>query len=233
MRPVPGHGPRRQRRLRRAMTVPQAFAHAIPDALTDAEAAPLLCAGAIGYRSLRLAELEDGQSLGLTGFGASAHLVLKLVRHRFPGDKGLRVRSLRRGARLRPRAGRGLGRRHRRACPAATRCDHRHDPGLDTGRRGTREPRARRAAGHQRDPQGRSRQGCAVAPRLSDAPLAARRRSRASPTSPGRRARVPSSSRPRSRSSPRSRNTRSRMPNQALIELKAKKIRGAKVLRVT
>jgi alcohol dehydrogenase, propanol-preferring len=69
------------------MAVPQAFAHAIPDSLADAQAAPLLCAGAIGYRSLRLAGLEDGQSLGLTGFGASAHLVLKLVRHRFPKTK--------------------------------------------------------------------------------------------------------------------------------------------------
>jgi alcohol dehydrogenase, propanol-preferring len=66
------------------MTVPQAFAHAIPDSLADAQAAPLLCAGAIGFRSLRLAGVKDGQALGLTGFGASAHLVLKLVRHRFP-----------------------------------------------------------------------------------------------------------------------------------------------------
>ena len=66
------------------MTVPQAFAHAIPDSLADAEAAPLLCAGAIGFRSLCLSGLEDGQALGLTGFGASAHLVLKLARHRFP-----------------------------------------------------------------------------------------------------------------------------------------------------
>jgi propanol-preferring alcohol dehydrogenase len=66
------------------MTVPAAFVHPIPDAFSDAEAAPLLCAGAIGYRSLRLTGLEDGRSLGLTGFGASAHLVLKLVRHQFP-----------------------------------------------------------------------------------------------------------------------------------------------------
>jgi propanol-preferring alcohol dehydrogenase len=51
---------------------------------SDAEAAPLLCAGAIGYRALRLAAIENGQRLGLTGFGASAHLVLKMVRHRFP-----------------------------------------------------------------------------------------------------------------------------------------------------
>jgi propanol-preferring alcohol dehydrogenase len=67
-----------------AMTVPEAFACPIPDDLADAEAAPLLCAGAIGLRSLRLTGLRDGQSLGLTGFGASAHLVLKLVRHRYP-----------------------------------------------------------------------------------------------------------------------------------------------------
>jgi len=66
------------------MTVPAAFAFPIPDASTDVEAAPLLCAGAIGYRSLRLTGLEDGQPLGLTGFGASAHLVLKMARHRFP-----------------------------------------------------------------------------------------------------------------------------------------------------
>jgi propanol-preferring alcohol dehydrogenase len=66
------------------MTAPEAFTYPIPAAIADAEAAPLLCAGAIGYRSLRLAGLRDGQALGLTGFGASAHLVLKMVRHRFP-----------------------------------------------------------------------------------------------------------------------------------------------------
>ena len=65
-------------------TVPQEFAHPIPDVFTDSQAAPLLCAGAIGYRSLRLTGLANGQLLGLTGFGASGHLVLKLVRHRFP-----------------------------------------------------------------------------------------------------------------------------------------------------
>ena len=65
--------------------VPEAFAYPLPALFTDVEAAPLLCAGAIGYRSLRLSGLENGQMLGLTGFGASAHLVLKMVRHRFPG----------------------------------------------------------------------------------------------------------------------------------------------------
>ncbi len=66
------------------MTVPEGSAHPVPDIFSDAEAAPLLCAGAIGYRSLRLAGIRDGQSLGLTGFGASAHLVLKMVRRLYP-----------------------------------------------------------------------------------------------------------------------------------------------------
>ncbi len=66
------------------MTVPEAFAYPIPDLFTDAEAAPLMCAGAIGYRSLRLADMEDGRNLGLTGFGASAHLVLTMARHLYP-----------------------------------------------------------------------------------------------------------------------------------------------------
>lgn len=68
------------------MTVHEDFAHAIPEALDDAAAAPLLCAGAIGYRSLRLAGLEDGDALGLTGFGASAHLVLPLARAVYPNS---------------------------------------------------------------------------------------------------------------------------------------------------
>jgi len=66
------------------MVVREDFAYPIPDVFSDVEAAPLLCAGAIGYRSLMLANLQDGQRLGLTGFGASAHLVLKMVRHRYP-----------------------------------------------------------------------------------------------------------------------------------------------------
>ena len=66
------------------MSVPAGFAHPLPDGLTDMEAAPLLCAGAIGYRSLRLTGMEPGGRLGLTGFGASGHLVLKLVRQQMP-----------------------------------------------------------------------------------------------------------------------------------------------------
>lgn len=66
------------------MVAPENYVHPIPDVFTDAEAAPLLCAGAIGYRSIKLAQLKDGQKLGLTGFGASAHLVLKMVKHKYP-----------------------------------------------------------------------------------------------------------------------------------------------------
>jgi len=68
------------------MTVGEGFAHRIPDAFDDLEAAPLLCAGAIGYRSLRLTGLRDGEPLGLTGFGASGHLVLSLARHLYPNS---------------------------------------------------------------------------------------------------------------------------------------------------
>jgi len=74
----------------RFMTVSEDFTYPIPDIFSDVEAAPLLCAGAIGYRSLRLANLKNGQNLGLTGFGASAHLVLKMVRHKYP-DSGVSV----------------------------------------------------------------------------------------------------------------------------------------------
>lgn len=66
------------------MTVGEAFAHPIPGDLADVEVAPLLCAGAVGYRALRLTGLQDGQRLGLTGFGASGHLVLQAVRYCFP-----------------------------------------------------------------------------------------------------------------------------------------------------
>ncbi len=66
------------------MTVPENYAYPIPNVFSDAQAAPLLCAGAIGYRALRLAQLANGQRLGLTGFGGSAHLVLQLARHMFP-----------------------------------------------------------------------------------------------------------------------------------------------------
>ena len=69
------------------LVVPENFVYPIPDYFSDAEAAPLLCAGAIGYRSLELCQVENGQHIGLTGFGASAHLVLKLIRFLYPDCK--------------------------------------------------------------------------------------------------------------------------------------------------
>jgi alcohol dehydrogenase, propanol-preferring len=63
------------------------FAFRIPETFSDTEAAPLLCAGAIGYRSLGMTQIRDGQNLGLTGFGASAHLVLKMAGYKFSGTK--------------------------------------------------------------------------------------------------------------------------------------------------
>jgi len=69
------------------MIVAEDFAYPIPEIFSDAEAAPLLCAGAIGYRSLRLTNLHDGQHLGLTGFGASGHLVLLMAKRKFPNAK--------------------------------------------------------------------------------------------------------------------------------------------------
>ena len=66
------------------MVVPAAYAYPLPEIFSDAEAAPLLCAGAVGYRSLKLLNLQNGQPAGLTGFGASAHLVLKMMRFLYP-----------------------------------------------------------------------------------------------------------------------------------------------------
>jgi propanol-preferring alcohol dehydrogenase len=68
-------------------TISEDFAFKIPPVFSDLEAAPLLCAGAVGYRSLRLTGLEDGQNIGFAGFGASAHLVAKMVRHKYPNSR--------------------------------------------------------------------------------------------------------------------------------------------------
>jgi len=73
--------------------VDEAFAFALPDALDDEQAAPLLCAGIIGYRALRAADVPPGGRLGIYGFGGSAHLTAQLALH-----EGLRVHVLTRGA---------------------------------------------------------------------------------------------------------------------------------------
>ena len=63
------------------IVIPEKFAYPIPDIFEDEEAAPLLCAGIIGYRALRLSEIQAGQRLGLIGFGASAHVAIQVALH--------------------------------------------------------------------------------------------------------------------------------------------------------
>jgi alcohol dehydrogenase, propanol-preferring len=69
------------------MKVRADFVHQIPDSISDSEAAPLLCAGAVGYRALKLCNIKDGDSLGLMGFGGSNHIVLKTAKHMYPNSK--------------------------------------------------------------------------------------------------------------------------------------------------
>jgi propanol-preferring alcohol dehydrogenase len=75
-----------------ACLVDEAFAYALPEALPDEQAAPLLCAGIIGYRALRLAEVPPGGALGIYGFGGSAHLTAQVAL-----ATGVRVHVLTRG----------------------------------------------------------------------------------------------------------------------------------------
>jgi propanol-preferring alcohol dehydrogenase len=78
--------------------VPEAFAYSIPDAFDDRSAAPLLCAGIIGYRALSRSALPDRGRLGLFGFGSSAHVVLQIALHRgcevFVATRGASHREL-------------------------------------------------------------------------------------------------------------------------------------------
>jgi alcohol dehydrogenase, propanol-preferring len=66
------------------MTVRERYAYHIPDCFSDCEAAPLLCAGGVGYRALKLTGLANGDILGLSGFGGSGHLVLQLANYLYP-----------------------------------------------------------------------------------------------------------------------------------------------------
>jgi propanol-preferring alcohol dehydrogenase len=67
--------------------VSERFAYPIPETFADVKAAPLLCAGVIGYRALRLSGMEDGKVLGLYGFGASAHIVIQVVKYKYPNAR--------------------------------------------------------------------------------------------------------------------------------------------------
>lgn len=69
------------------MVVNEDYAYKIPEVFSDVEAAPLLCAGAIGYRALKLTGMEDGDTIGLYGFGSSAHIVFQVVRYLYPNSK--------------------------------------------------------------------------------------------------------------------------------------------------
>jgi propanol-preferring alcohol dehydrogenase len=71
------------------MTVREDFAFRIPEALSDEEAAPLLCAGAIGYRALNLASIYDGQTLAFSGFGGSAHITMMMAMKKYPRSRFL------------------------------------------------------------------------------------------------------------------------------------------------
>jgi propanol-preferring alcohol dehydrogenase len=68
------------------MVIGEDFAYPIPQQFTDSQAAPLLCAGVIGYRTLRLADIQKGEILGIYGFGASAHIVIQVLKFKFPDN---------------------------------------------------------------------------------------------------------------------------------------------------
>jgi propanol-preferring alcohol dehydrogenase len=63
------------------MIVPEKFAYTVPEVFSDVEAAPLMCAGIVGYRSLKLCGIKPGGKLGLYGFGASGHVAIQIARH--------------------------------------------------------------------------------------------------------------------------------------------------------
>jgi len=73
--------------------VPEDFAYAIPEAFDDVDAAPLLCAGIVGYRAFKRSRPRDGGTLGIYGFGSSAHVIIQIALHR-----GMEVYVVTRGA---------------------------------------------------------------------------------------------------------------------------------------
>ena len=75
------------------VVAPADFAVRIPDGFSDLDAAPLLCAGIVGYRALRLSEARPGDRLGMIGFGASAHVTIQVAVHR-----GMEVYAITRSA---------------------------------------------------------------------------------------------------------------------------------------
>lgn len=86
------------------VVAPESFVYPIPEGFSDIEAAPLLCAGIIGFRCLRVAGLREGSTLGMYGFGAAAHVAIQVARHwgarvfAFTRDPRHREHALRMGA---------------------------------------------------------------------------------------------------------------------------------------
>jgi propanol-preferring alcohol dehydrogenase len=68
------------------MVIGEDCAYPVPERFSDSQAAPLLCAGVIGYRTLRLADITDGRKIGIFGFGASAHIVIQIIKYKFPNS---------------------------------------------------------------------------------------------------------------------------------------------------
>ena len=68
------------------MVIGESFAYRLPENFSDSQAAPLLCAGVIGYRTLKLADVKKGESIGLFGFGACAHIVIQILKYQFPDN---------------------------------------------------------------------------------------------------------------------------------------------------
>ena len=196
------------------------FCFPIPDGFGDLEAAPLLCAGLIGYRSLRLA--GDAERLGLYGFGAAAHIVAQVARGAGPARVRGHARGRRRGAGVRALARRRVGRRRARRPRSSTRRSSSRRPASSSR---PRSPRSRRAArssapGSTCPTSRRSRTSCSGA----SASSARSRTSRAAtPRSSSRSPRA-------CRCGPRSRRSRSRRANEALAKLRSGAVRGALVL---
>jgi propanol-preferring alcohol dehydrogenase len=68
------------------MVIGENCVYPVPERFSDSQAAPLLCAGVIGYRTLRLADITDGRKIGIFGFGASAHIVIQIIKYKFPNS---------------------------------------------------------------------------------------------------------------------------------------------------
>jgi len=68
------------------MVISEDFAYHLPEGFSDSQAAPLLCAGVIGYRAVSLSKITDGQIIGLFGFGSSAHIVIQIIRYKYPNS---------------------------------------------------------------------------------------------------------------------------------------------------